>query len=152
MTHAWHFLQSELWARHKESFGWTPVVVDDDASTLLTLTRRLPLGLLLTYVPYAPAACDGSAVPGPDAASLGRLIERLVPGIRSAVGSRAGSDPAIIRFDLPQSGDPAGLVGGYRAARSGEGAAAGGRSGGGRLKPAPVEVQPPSTVDRKSVV
>ncbi|MFW5690105.1 MAG: lipid II:glycine glycyltransferase FemX [Spirochaetota bacterium] len=134
---AWHFLQSELWARHKERFGWRAVRVEGP-EPILTLSRPLAAGFVLTYVPYAPAAVPyhdsvGSdcipGVPGPAAAELGRQVAVFIPMIRAAVES-AGLRLALIRFDLPQSDD-----GSFSAVLP-----------DGQLVRAPVEVQPPTTV------
>ncbi|MFW5741660.1 MAG: lipid II:glycine glycyltransferase FemX [Spirochaetota bacterium] len=101
----WHFLQSDLWARQKEQFGWTAIRVD----SVLTLSRTLPAGVVLTYVPYAPAgrAGEGAAVPGPEPDALRRTLEVLVPCVAGEVANELGRSPAIVRFDLPQtSGTP----------------------------------------------
>ena len=145
-----HFLQSDLWARHKAAFGWHPVrlafAAGSPGAGLLALSRALPGGVLLTYVPYAP--CDQSrgwtgplagappGAPGPQPDRVWRQIDEIVPLIGAAVRDRFGRDPTLIRFDLPQSGGgqafrfPAGRLPGAGAA----------------LVRAPVEVQPSSTV------
>ncbi|MFP4112997.1 MAG: lipid II:glycine glycyltransferase FemX [Spirochaetota bacterium] len=157
-TQPWHFLQSDLWARHKESFGWTAVRVPLDdvwpaAPDLLSLSRRLPGGLLLTYVPYGPtvvspaggeppaarapsgrAATDDAlasdlpaGVPGPGPKELGATLDTIALRVEQRVADRLGRRPTIVRFDLPQVGAPASL-----ASTS--------------LRRSPISVQPPDTV------
>jgi lipid II:glycine glycyltransferase (peptidoglycan interpeptide bridge formation enzyme) len=128
---AWHFLQSDLWAEHKGSFGWHALRVG--SSRVLTLSRRLPGGLVLTYVPYAPAFGSSGipGVPGPGRSRLVSTIEDLVPTIAREVRALVGSEPTIVRFDLPQ------------ADASRDEPAAGWP---GTLRRAPVDVQPPDTV------
>ena len=103
----WHFLQSDLWARQKERFGWTAVRVPLHAplASVLTLSRTLPGRVVLTYVPYAPADDAGAVtgVPGPEPDALRRTLEAFVPRVADGVANELGRTPAIVRFDLPQS-------------------------------------------------
>ncbi len=140
----WHFLQSDFWAHHKTQFGWTAVrLTGEDESRLaglLALSRRLPGGFLLTYVPYAPASATGMVapgVPGPDRPELSALLRSAVPAITAAVAARVGRSPTLIRFDLPQTREA-----------DAEGAAPDAPSvpDGGQLMKCPVDVQPPDTV------
>ena len=105
----WHFLQSDFWARHKTQFGWTAVRlgggVESRLSGLLTLSRRLPGGVLLTYVPYAPASRSeivAPGVPGPGPAELAPRAAAIPDLVTQAVTARIGGAPTLIRFDLPQ--------------------------------------------------
>lgn len=151
---AWHLLQSDLWARHKEAFGWRAVRVRADTlpfdtPDVLTLTRRLPGGVLFTYVPYGPAEADpagGSAgVPGPGGRDLGAALADLVPRIAEDVRAHVGRRPTLVRFDLPQAENEStvGLPADYAAARRSTPV---GSSGARAVRRAPVEVQPPHTV------
>lgn len=132
----WHFLQSDLWARHKERFGWTAVRLPDRGEAdrgeagVLALSRLLPAGVVLTYVPYAPADGAGEAdgVPGPEPDALRVAVESLVPRITDAVAARLGRAPSIVRFDLPQ-----------RTGGAGDTVSS-------LLRRAPVDVQPADTV------
>ena len=114
-------LQSALWGRFKERFGWRAQPLQwkaaGDGGTLLALTRSTPLGPLV-YVPGGPPRAPVAP------AAAGRMLEDLAPAI--ALHAR----PTVVRYDLPwpvveETPQP--------------GAA-------GRLYRAPVDVQPTSTV------
>jgi lipid II:glycine glycyltransferase (peptidoglycan interpeptide bridge formation enzyme) len=131
----WHFLQSELWAQHKAAFGWSAVRVAAEelpgaSSQLLCLTRRLPGGFVLTYVPYGPA-CPNEAgspgVPGPHAADALEAAEAVAPRVAQEVRASFGTVPTLVRFDLPQEASDADRP-------------------EGPLRRAPIDVQPPDTV------
>ena len=140
----WHLLQSDFWAEHKSAFGWEAVVVDTpelaDAGSVLTLSRRLPAGVLLTYVPYAPALPGGGSgpgLPGPALERLPRLLGEVAPAVEAEVATRLRRRPTLIRFDLPQ-----------RAGEWSVGPAHDGEDepATARLSRSPVQVQPPDTV------
>ena len=123
-------LQSALWGRFKERFGWRAQPLQwkaaNSGGTLLALTRSTPFGPL-TYVPGGPAP--------PSAPADGvRLLDSLAPEI--ALRGRVLRDsppvprPAVVRYDLPwpvADGAPS-------------------LSPRGHLYRAPVDVQPTSTV------
>lgn len=126
-------LQSALWGRFKERFGWRTLAVRWQAAggggTLLTLARATPFGALV----YAPGG-----VPPPSDGSGSALLDQLAPHIAErhrAAGSGGarlgGARPTLIRYDLawpsPDEDRPP-----LRDA--------------GRLRRAPVDVQPTSTV------
>lgn len=127
----WHFLQTRLWASHKERFGWEAVAVEAPGSPgfVRTLSRRLGGGVLFTYVPYGPAGQTDTGVPGPPVAELPALLGDLSDRVALGVKDSVGTTPAVVRFDLPQASRDAA-----------EGLFAAG------LRPAPVEVQPRDTV------
>ena len=137
----WHFLQTAGWGRHKESFGWRAVTIPGSGLApglpdILTLTRPLPAGVLLTYVPYAPAVAPRSgALPGPGLDALADVVGRATAVIRDRVGLVLGRAPTLVRFDLPQTGSAADLDAAFRAV---------GRTAG--VSKAPIDVQPPDTV------
>ncbi|HKK52989.1 MAG TPA: peptidoglycan bridge formation glycyltransferase FemA/FemB family protein, partial [Myxococcota bacterium] len=138
----WHFLQSDFWAHHKSQFGWTAVRLtgadEPRLAGLLTLSRRLPGGVMLTYVPYAPASAAGvvaPGVPGPDHPELSELLRSAIPSIAASVTARVGRSPTLIRFDLPQSREADGDALGETPAAD-----------DARLTKSPVDVQPPDTV------
>lgn len=110
-------LQSALWGRFKQRFGWRPEPVSWQAAgscgTLLALTRPTPFGPL-AYVPGAPAAA-------PRNGAAARVLAELAPRL-------ARRRPTAVRYDLP-----------WPAAQPPLSAA-------GRLYRAPVDVQPTSTV------
>ena len=115
-------LQSALWGRFKERFGWRARPLQwnaaGDGGTLLALTRSTPLGPLV-YVPGGP--------PHPPTATAvaGSMVEDLAPLI-AVQAPRA----TVVRYDLPwpvADGAPP-------------------PSAAGRLYRAPVDVQPTSTV------
>ena len=93
------FLQSALWGRFKERFGWESraFIVDWDGfgeRPLLTLSRRLAPGIAMTYVPWGPELPE--AVPtdsGNRSAALASLARALRP--------RLPHSAAFIRFDPP---------------------------------------------------
>ena len=70
-------LQSTLWARFKQRFGWYPEpvywVAGGSGGTLLSLTRATPFGPLV-YVPGAPAT-------PPAHGDAGRVLTDLAPAI-----------------------------------------------------------------------
>ena len=123
-------LQSALWGRFKERFGWRAQPLQWQAAgvggTLLALTRSTPLGPLV-YVPAGP--------PRPPAApaAAGRMLANLAPAITlqgpSGDGPRVPR-PTVVRYDLP-----------WQVA-----AGAPPPSAAGRLARAAVDVQPTSTV------
>ena len=114
-------LQSALWGRFKERFGWRAQPLQWKAAgaggTLLALTRSTPLGPLI-YVPGGPRH------PPTAPAAAGRMLEDLAPAITLQ------ERPTVVRYDLP-----------WPVA---EGAPP--PSAAGRLYRAPVDVQPTSTV------
>ena len=116
-------LQSALWGRFKQRFGWHPQPVSWQAAgsggTLLALTRPTPFGLLV-YVPGAPPAAPANG-------DAGRVLAELAPRIALAQADAAARRPALVRYDLP-----------WPAAEVPLAAA--------RLYRAPVDVQPTSTV------
>lgn len=109
------FLQSDFWLAFKSEFGWQArrLREPDGSPGPGVLTRRLPLGNHLAYIPHAPLSI-------PDADRLEHHLSQL-----TANGSPA---PTVVRFDLPWA------VEGAPAAQS------------LGLVPAPVTIQPPSTV------
>ena len=125
-------LQSALWARFKERFGWRARALRWTAAggggTLLALIRSTPFGAL-AYVP--------GGLPLPGAGSGAALLDRLAPhiaGPRAAgpngAAGHGGARPTLVRYDLAwpaPEGEPPPL------------------SATGRLRRAPVDVQPTST-------
>lgn len=126
-------LQSALWGRFKERFGWRTHAVrwlaPGGGGTLLTLARATPFGALV----YAPGG-----VPLPGDGSGPALLDQLAPqiaerhrGAGNGGPRAAGARPTLVRYDLawpsPDADRPP-----LRAA--------------GRLRRAPVDVQPTSTV------
>ena len=63
-----HLLQTSAWGELKSAFGWEPVLVMSKGGDLgaQVLFRRLPLGLLLAYIPKGPV---GGPAPGLQAQS-----------------------------------------------------------------------------------
>jgi lipid II:glycine glycyltransferase (peptidoglycan interpeptide bridge formation enzyme) len=63
-----HLLQTGAWGELKSAFGWTPVHILSPGGDLgaQVLFRRLPLGLLLAYIPKGPV---GSPAQAPEARS-----------------------------------------------------------------------------------
>ena len=124
-------LQSALWGRFKERFGWRAQPLQwkaaGDGGTLLALTRSTPLGPLV-YVPGGPPH------PPTAPAAAGRMLEDLAPAITLQGWTFANRPrvprPTVVRYDLP-----------WPVA---EGATP--PSAAGRLCRAPVDVQPTSTV------
>ena len=123
-------LQSALWGRFKERFGWRAQPLQWKAAgsggTLLALTRSTPLGPL-AYVPGGPALPSAPA-------GAARVLELLAPEItlqgRVFRDSPPVPRPTVVRYDLPwpvAEGVPP-------------------LSPGGQLYRAPVDVQPTSTV------
>ena len=116
-------LQSALWGRFKQRFGWHPQAVSWQAAgsggTLLALTRPTPFGLL-AYVPGAPAAAPATGDPA-------RVLAELAPRIALPRAGAAARRPALVRYDLPWPAAAVPLT-------------------GARLYRAPVDVQPTSTV------
>ena len=136
----WHFLQSPFWAAHKAAFGWRPITIpgNDIMSGLpdvLALTRRIAGGMLLTYVPYAPAIA-GEPMPEPGTADLAPALVRATSRIRDEVTSTFGRPPWLVRFDLPQVAGREDFISAYEAIRGSD----------PPLRKAPVDVQPPDTV------
>ena len=141
-------LQSALWARFKERFGWRPRALRWAATggggTLLALTRSTPFGALV-YVPGGVAQ-PRAALPGTaprdgtgGAPLLGQLAPLIAGPHHAPAGASAaarGARPTLVRYDLPWPA-PAG------AAPDAERAPL---SPAGRLRRAPVDVQPTSTV------
>ena len=122
-------LQSALWARFKERFGWRSEafhwVAGGTGGTLLTLTRHTPLGAL-KYVP--------AGVPLPVRGTGADMLEQLAPRLAGAsglVGAGPRMTAAVLRYDLawpaPEGETPPVPT-------------------TGRLRRAPVDVQPTSTV------
>ena len=124
-------LQSALWARFKERFGWRARALRWTAAgaggTLSTLTRSTPFGALV-YVPGGVAE-PSSAQPGGVGGAA--LLEQLASFIAESHRASAGGRPTLVRYDLPwpaADGEPPPL------------------SPAGRLHRAPVDVQPTHTV------
>ena len=119
-------MQSALWGRFKQRFGWCPEpvywVAGGSGGTLLSLTRATPFGPLV-YVPGAPAA-------PPAHGDAGRLLADLAPAITLQNWTFAsGVRATVVRYDLPWPVTP------------GEPPTA-----APDLRRAPVEAQPTSTV------
>ena len=95
-------LQSALWGRFKERFGWRSQALQWKAAgsggTLLSLTRSTPLGPLV-YVPGGPAT------PPSATANTARMLEDLAP--RISLQGWVFRDrppvprPTVVRYDLP---------------------------------------------------
>ena len=127
-------LQSALWARFKERFGWRARALRWTAAggggTLLALIRSTPFGAL-AYVP--------GGLPLPGEGSGAALLDRLAPLIAAprravpagAAAGHGGPRPTLVRYDLAWPA-PAGAPPPLSAT--------------GRLRRAPVDVQPTSTV------
>ena len=121
-------LQSALWARFKERFGWRARAwrwsAPDAGGALLTLTRPTPFGALV----YAPGG-----VPQPDGGSGPALLDQLAPHLAAppAASRTGGARATLVRYDLAWPA-PDGTPPPLEAA--------------GRLRRAPVDVQPTSTV------
>ena len=127
-------LQSALWGRFKERFGWRAQALRWTAGggggTLLTLARSTPFGALLYAPGGVPLPGDGSG-----AALLGQLAPRMA-GPHPANGTGAdtapgGTRPTLVRYDLAWAAPDGGPMP---------------LSASGRLHRAPVDVQPTSTV------
>jgi len=120
-------LQSALWGRFKERFGWRARSLYWKAAgsggTLLTLARSTPLGAMV-YVPGAPTG------PPVATAAAARMLKDLAPEIALSWTFSRVPRPAVVRYDLP-----------WPVA---EGAPSLGP--GCHLYRAPVDVQPTSTV------
>ncbi len=112
------FLQSDFWLEFKARFGWEShrVSLVDDPRGLGALSRSLPTGDCLVYVPHAPRKV-------PESHELSELVRRI-----ESVVSASAQAPLLIRFDLPW---------GLGQAPTAEALG---------LRRAPVTVQPPSTV------
>jgi len=114
-------LQTGYWGRFKSLFGWeaSSYLVNDELP-LLTLTRKLALGLSLCYVPH-----------GPLVASRMNQNEYYLSSISKHLATYLPKGCIFIRYDLPW-----GVEGAQRRP--------------GDLKPpfrrAPMDIQPPSTV------
>lgn len=82
------FLQSDFWLEFKARFGWESHRLDsgDDTQGLGVLSRPLPFGHRLAYVPHAPRSA-------PEPHAFDRLIRRIE--------SSLSGPPLLIRFDLP---------------------------------------------------
>ena len=124
-------LQSALWGRFKERFGWRAQPLQwkaaGDGGTLLALTRSTPLGPLV-YVPGGPPRAPAAP------AAAGRMLEGLAPAIslQGWVFANRPQEPrpTVVRYDLPWPvAEGAPLL-----------------NSAGRLYRAPVDVQPTSTV------
>ena len=126
------FLQSGFWADFKRAFGWRPrfftVAGAHDASPepqttrgepLLVLSRDLPMGREFAYVPHGPETPTVAEAGSPERLA-GAVAEALPPAT------------LFLRLDLPQER-------GTELDREEQGMA-------WPLVPAPVAVQPPSTV------
>ena len=94
-------LQSALWGRFKERFGWRAQPLQwkaaGDGGTLLALTRSTPLGPLV-YVPGGPPRAPAAP------AAAGRMLEDLAPAITLQGWLGAGPRvprPTVVRYDLP---------------------------------------------------
>jgi hypothetical protein len=170
------FLQSPVWARHKEAFGWRARAFrfafadghpDEDAGCdLLVLTRRLFAGLSISYVPHGPVLADvlslreelrrrgNDALP---AAVLSAMAALIRPYLRSSI---------VLRYDLswPLGSPFPGQLAGRSLAGSPAFAAeatradgpavswedsglSGGRRGGSALVKSSADIQPPDTVN-----
>ena len=123
-------LQSALWGRFKQRFGWRAQPLRWKAAgsggTLLTLTRSTPLGPLV-YVPGSPPA------PSPVPAKSARMLQDLAPEITFQGRFRNSPPvprPIVVRYDLPWP-----VVAGETLLAA-----------TGQLYRAPVDVQPTSTV------
>jgi len=117
-------LQSPFWARFRAELGWEARAFDCSAGAqgfaLLVLVRSLPLGQKLAYVPHGPEI----SAPEEWQSFLQGLARALRPQLEGCL---------FLRFDLPWS-------------IRGEGPAGRRRASGGRLRKAPMDIQPPSTV------
>jgi lipid II:glycine glycyltransferase (peptidoglycan interpeptide bridge formation enzyme) len=89
-----NLFQAPLWGRFKSRFGWEPLGFRFRSSAgsadLLVLTRGLPGGRTMAYVPQGPDLALG-------AAEQGRLLEALSRTLRKHLPE----DCAFLRYDLP---------------------------------------------------
>jgi peptidoglycan pentaglycine glycine transferase (the first glycine) len=53
-----HLLQTRAWGDFKAKFGWTPQRVVSGEAGAQVLFRKLPLGLVMAYIPHGPVGCD----------------------------------------------------------------------------------------------
>jgi lipid II:glycine glycyltransferase (peptidoglycan interpeptide bridge formation enzyme) len=117
-------LQSPFWARFRAELGWEAKAFDCRAGAqgfaLLVLVRSLPLGQRLAYVPHGPEI----AAPEDWQNFLRGLTRALRPHLEGCL---------FLRFDLPWS-------------IRGDGTAGRPPASGRRLRRAPMDIQPPSTV------
>ena len=124
-------LQSALWARFKQRFGWRPEpvywVARGSGGTLLSLMRPTPFGPLV-YVPGAPSAPPAT---GDAAQMLADLAPRITLQNWTFFDGPAPPRPTVVRYDLPWPATPGELPAPAAAAD---------------LRRAPVDVQPTSTV------
>ncbi len=90
------FLQSDFWLEFKARFGWKSHRVSSGGDTpqLGALSRSLPFGQRLVYVPHAPRSV-------PEAGEFAELTRRIAS---EASFSRT---PLLVRFDLPWGLDEA---------------------------------------------
>lgn len=55
LTRPRNLLQTRMWGSLKQQFGWVPHhLLIDSRYPVLVLTRRLPLGMSIGYIPYGP--------------------------------------------------------------------------------------------------
>ncbi len=125
-----NLLQSGFWGSHKERFGWTAFAfsvgfpgsgVAEDSFPLLVLVRELAAGQRIAYVPHGPE----KLLDGWHLHDLGRRVAEAISG-----------GLLYVRFDLPSPVHRGGAVPtklDFRSELAG-------------MNPAPVDVQPPSTV------
>lgn len=118
-------LQSRFWAQFRRQFGWQAQAFRcryrEASFILLVLTRPLPFGLRLAYVPHGPEVSEPVQEREHFLVELSRALQPHLAGC------------LFLRFDLPRGGwapenPPAPL-----------------EPGGGLWK-APMDIQPPSTV------
>ncbi len=125
-------LQSGFWARHKARFGWRAhpfrCAWRGEEFPLLVLSRPLAPGLALAYVPHGPLLEPPAAEREAFLAGLGRALRPRLP---------AGT--LFLRFDPPWSVGEAPPAGGAAALHPAA-------SRRGRLRRAPMDIQPPATV------
>ena len=114
-----NLLQTPLWGRLKQAFGWRPHhFLLDNTHPLLVLTRNLGGGFSLAYVPWGPGAPvkDGDW----------QILEEIARGIAARISEKL----LFLRFDPPWEVDRRAL----------------GEKRRGRFHRASMDIQPPSTV------
>ncbi|MBU8913017.1 MAG: peptidoglycan bridge formation glycyltransferase FemA/FemB family protein [Spirochaetales bacterium] len=130
-------LQSPVWATFKAGFGWDahalrPTAGPWTGEAILVLVRRLAPGLTLAYVPYGPSCQCAPA----------ELLAATLTDLGASLAAALPVTPVCVRFDLLWE------AGSLEPPEQGGGASASlpGAAKPGRVRKAPLDVQPPSTV------
>ncbi len=97
------FLQSRLWAEHKQLFGWQPYALrlETNGSTnftfeLMVLLRPLAWGLFLAYVPHGPSEQQAQQLASHGLGKKEAVLAIVAKSVAQAIGKRL----LCVRFDL----------------------------------------------------